>query len=131
MAVDFVQIERDSGQPVYRQIAAQIRAAVDAGELSPGARLPAIRELARSLGVNRDTVATAYETLADARPWWSPPSDAGTFVRRRNAAPCPVRRGDFERRALSTLTSNASSTSKASGATALPAAAATRPPCMP
>ncbi len=50
--------------PVYRQIAAAIRAEIEAGRLASGDRLPAIRDLAKELGVNRDTVATAYETLA-------------------------------------------------------------------
>lgn len=72
--------DRKAGPPVYLQIAGQIRDRVRAGSLAPGDRLPPIRELARSLGVNRDTVSTAYETLAsegvvDARV------GRGTFVR--------------------------------------------------
>lgn len=88
--MDFRELDRDSGQPVYRQIAAQIRAAVDAGELAPGARLPAIRELARSLGVNRDTVATAYETLV-AEAVVESGVGRGTFVRRETPVPGPTR----------------------------------------
>jgi len=53
------------GVPVYRQIADQIRRAVVAGALVRGDRLPTIRGLASQLGVNRDTVSLAYETLAD------------------------------------------------------------------
>ena len=72
--------EGAGGAPVYRQIADQIREQVAHGELAVGERLPPIRALARSLGVNRDTVSTAYETLAaegvvDARV------GRGTFVR--------------------------------------------------
>ncbi len=63
--MDFEPLQRsDVGPPAYRQIAGQIRRAVDGGALGPGARLPAIRDLARRLGVNRDTVASAYELLA-------------------------------------------------------------------
>ena len=51
-------------RPVYRQIAAAIRAEIEAGRFEGGDRLPAIRDLAQQLGVNRDTVATAYEALA-------------------------------------------------------------------
>lgn len=66
--------------PVYRQIAEALRARMESGALGPGDRLPPIRELAGTLGVNRDTVALAYETLAaegrvDARV------GRGTFVR--------------------------------------------------
>ncbi len=62
-----LSVQRDSGSgraPVYRQIAEQIRRQVAAGALPPGSRLPAIRTLASDLGVNRDTVALAYEELA-------------------------------------------------------------------
>src|SRR5262245_14724175 len=58
-----IALQRDGERgerPVYRQIADHIR-----GEIA-GARLPTIRELARTLGVNRDTVAQAYEALAEA-----------------------------------------------------------------
>ncbi len=62
-----IALEREGhrdGRPVYRQIADSIRAQVATGSLHPGDRLPAIRDLARQLGVNRDTVALAYEQLA-------------------------------------------------------------------
>jgi DNA-binding transcriptional MocR family regulator len=52
------------GRPIYRQIAEGIRGELAAERLAPGERLPPIRELARRLGVNRDTVALAYEALA-------------------------------------------------------------------
>ena len=62
-----ISLERDNGRrarPVYRQIADQIRGAIEARGLARGEKLPPIRELARQLGVNRDTVALAYESLA-------------------------------------------------------------------
>src|SRR5262245_48591106 len=64
-----ISLERDGGRderPVYRQIADQIQAEIAEARLEVGARLPTIRELARELGVNRDTVAQAYEALAEA-----------------------------------------------------------------
>jgi GntR family transcriptional regulator/MocR family aminotransferase len=59
-------LEREAGRggPVYRQIAEQIRAEIAAERLAAGEKLPTIRELARRLGVNRDTVALAYEALS-------------------------------------------------------------------
>jgi GntR family transcriptional regulator/MocR family aminotransferase len=54
------------GRPIYQRIAERIRGGVEAAELAPGDRLPPIRALARQLGVNRDTVALAYEALASA-----------------------------------------------------------------
>ena len=41
-----------------------MRAAIARDGLGSGSRLPAIRDLARELGVHRDTVAPAYEALA-------------------------------------------------------------------
>ena len=73
--------------PVYRQIAERIRAEIAAGELGAGARLPPIRQLARSLGVHRDTVALAYETLA-AEGVVESQVGRGTFV--RTMAPAPA-----------------------------------------
>jgi len=64
-----IQLERGSGAastPVYQQIAAQIRREIDGEALRAGSRLPPIRDLARQLGVNRDTVAQAYEQLVAA-----------------------------------------------------------------
>ena len=48
---------------LYRQIADQIAALIDRGEFSPGARLPAERELASVLGVSRTSVREAIICL--------------------------------------------------------------------
>jgi len=69
-----------SAVPVYQQIAGQIRERVESGALVQGDRLPPIRELARELGVNRDTVALAYEALA-AEGVAESRVGRGTFVR--------------------------------------------------
>lgn len=78
-----ISLDRRSGvgaAPVYRQIAAQIRAEIAEGRLDAGDRLPPIRQLARSLGVNRDTVALAYDELARQGSLESSVG-RGTFVR--------------------------------------------------
>ena len=86
-----ISLERDTGRqgpPVYRQIAEQIRGEIDAGRLCEGERLPPIRDLARRLAVNRDTVALAYEKLAAAGVIESTVG-RGTFVRAPRAAVAP------------------------------------------
>ncbi len=50
---------------LFEQVATGIRAAVVAGELEPGQRLPAARELAAALEVNMHTVLRAYRTLRE------------------------------------------------------------------
>jgi GntR family transcriptional regulator/MocR family aminotransferase len=50
--------------PMYQQIVSRLRAAIAAGTLAPGARLPATRVLATQLGVARGTAETAYAVLA-------------------------------------------------------------------
>jgi GntR family transcriptional regulator/MocR family aminotransferase len=79
MQIDLDRRGNGSG-PVYRQIADHIRGEIEAGRLEPGARLPTIRELARRLGVNRDTVSLAYDELA-AEGRLEATVGRGTFVR--------------------------------------------------
>ena len=59
-----IPLDRASTFPVYRQIASELNARIESGELVAGERLPPIRRLAEQLGVNRDTVALAYDELA-------------------------------------------------------------------
>jgi DNA-binding transcriptional regulator YhcF (GntR family) len=58
-------LDWDTGEPVYEQIARQIRARIAAGDLVPGALLPPVRTLASDLGVNLNTVARAYRQLEE------------------------------------------------------------------
>ena len=59
-----LRIDMDAVDPVWRQIADQVRALLMAGRLRPGARLATVRELALDLGVNHNTVAEAYRQRA-------------------------------------------------------------------
>jgi len=60
-----LQLNPESGLPLYIQIAAAVRRAVGDGEISAGDRLPAARDLAQSLDVNMHTVLRAYNDLRD------------------------------------------------------------------
>src|SRR5437763_2277530 len=53
----------DSETPLYRQLFEQIASKIRSGEMGRGDRLPATRELAGQLGLNRTTVSAAYEML--------------------------------------------------------------------
>ena len=55
----------DRSKPLNDQILYHLIEAIESGELSRGMRLPSIRVLAAQLGVNRNTVAHAYQELAE------------------------------------------------------------------
>jgi GntR family transcriptional regulator len=59
----FLRVEKGSATPISRQIGRQITALCAGGSLSPGDRLPSVRELARDLGVNQNTILRVYERL--------------------------------------------------------------------
>lgn len=65
MAPLVVWIDREGDEPVYGQIARQIRFRIASGELKPGTALPAVRALSSDLGINLNTVARAYRMLED------------------------------------------------------------------
>ena len=56
-------LRHDSATPLYRQLYDEIAGRIRSGALGHGERLPATRELAGLLGLNRTTVAAAYELL--------------------------------------------------------------------
>jgi len=53
----------DAERPIYRQLFEHIRNCIETGILRAGDKLPATRELAGQLGLNRATVQTAYDRL--------------------------------------------------------------------
>ncbi|HEX4052946.1 MAG TPA: GntR family transcriptional regulator [Tepidisphaeraceae bacterium] len=59
----FIRIETSSGMPITRQIADQIRSHSASGALAPGDRLPSVRQLAKELAVNQNTILRVYERL--------------------------------------------------------------------
>jgi GntR family transcriptional regulator len=57
------RVDRTSGVPLSTQLAAQIRTEVAEGRLGTGDRLPSVRELAETAGVNVNTVRAVYARL--------------------------------------------------------------------
>jgi GntR family transcriptional regulator/MocR family aminotransferase len=58
-----IPIDRQSSVPLYEQIENHLRQGILNGSLAAETRLPASRQLARDLGVNRITVENAYAAL--------------------------------------------------------------------
>jgi 2-aminoadipate transaminase len=74
-----IELNRNSVQPLYLQLAQDIQRRIRSGALPPGARLPTVRELARQLGVTRLTIHSAYSEL-QAGGWVEATVGRGTFV---------------------------------------------------
>ncbi|QGU95742.1 GntR family transcriptional regulator [Clostridium bovifaecis] len=56
-------ISNSSGEPIYEQIANQIKTLIIQGELQEGDALPSIRNLAKELQISVITTKRAYEEL--------------------------------------------------------------------
>ncbi|MEI2420450.1 winged helix-turn-helix domain-containing protein, partial [Arthrospira platensis SPKY2] len=72
--------------PLYLALAHELRDAMSDGRLQAGARLPSVREAARSRGLSINTVLAAYRQL-EARGFVEARPQSGYFVRSRLAAP--------------------------------------------
>ena len=86
------QIDPLARDPIFAQLVLQVKTAVARGDLRHGDKLPSVRELAKELAINPNTVSRSYQAL----------ETAGVIVRRQGAG-CYVRDGasalrDEERR---------------------------------
>ncbi len=61
-----VRISPDNRDPLYKQVTDQLRDAIAAGRLARGAKLPSIREMARTLALSPITIRRAYADLERA-----------------------------------------------------------------
>jgi GntR family transcriptional regulator len=59
-------INPSDASPIWRQIEEGMRRLIAVGALAPGAPVPSVRDLARDLRVNPNTVSRAYQRLTDA-----------------------------------------------------------------
>ena len=60
-----LSINENDNCPIYQQLARQVREQVSKEILKPGDKLPSVRELSESLGINMHTVRRAYLLLRD------------------------------------------------------------------
>ena len=59
----YITVDADDRRPIYQQVADGIKGLIAKGELREGEALPPVRQLAADLGVNLNTIATAYREL--------------------------------------------------------------------
>ena len=78
-----ILINTKSGQPIYEQIYAQIRAQILSGALAEDEALPSIRSLAKDLRIGVITTKRAYEELEGAGLIYTLPGK-GSFAAGQN-----------------------------------------------
>jgi GntR family transcriptional regulator len=61
-----LRVDTSDPRPIGRQIEEGIQHLVTSGSLSPGEPIPSVRDLARDLRVNPNTVAKAFQRLGEA-----------------------------------------------------------------
>ncbi|MCA9124970.1 MAG: GntR family transcriptional regulator, partial [Planctomycetales bacterium] len=59
----FLNINPANGIAIYDQVVRQVKFAVAQGAVKPGNLVPSVREMARELAINPNTVARAYQQL--------------------------------------------------------------------
>ncbi|MCB9891457.1 MAG: GntR family transcriptional regulator [Planctomycetes bacterium] len=92
-------VDPQSPEPIFEQLTSQVKDAIARGELADGDRLPSVRDLARQVAVNPNTVQKAYDSL----------HTEGVIVRRQGAGcfvsgrPALLRDDERERRLTALL----------------------------
>lgn len=59
----FIRIQESSGIAIYDQVVRQIKYAIADGAIREGELVPSVRELAKTLAINPNTVSRAYQQL--------------------------------------------------------------------
>lgn len=80
-----LDIRTDGKQPIYEQLYNGITSLIASGSLSPEEKLPAVREIAKKLGVNPNTVQKAYAMLEQKGFIYSIPAK-GSYVSSKTEA---------------------------------------------
>ena len=84
------KLDATSVVPLYRQLFEYFRSAIQTRQMAPGERLPATRELAGQLGLNRTTVTAAYQVL-ESEGLISGHVGRGSYVASGSQAATPLR----------------------------------------
>ena len=74
-----LDIRLEGKAPIYEQLFSGIAGLISSGELKPDEKLPAVREVAKQLGINPNTAQKAYVQLEQAGLIYSMPAK-GSYV---------------------------------------------------
>ncbi|MGN1119328.1 MAG: GntR family transcriptional regulator [Oscillospiraceae bacterium] len=85
------EISLSGKAPIYEQIFNGISGLISSGRMSPGEKLPAVREVAKMLGINPNTVQKAYFLLEQAGLIYSVPAK-GSYVCENETASAALRK---------------------------------------
>ncbi|HZG55751.1 GntR family transcriptional regulator [Paenibacillus sp.] len=107
-----IRISHDSAEPLYHQIAAQMRTLIFSGQLAAGTLLPSIRELAVETECSVITIRRVYQEL-ESEGLVKTKQGTGTFVSEVE----PSRRGRYQAEAVRETLTQAVERSKMSGLT--------------
>lgn len=102
-----ISIDPKSGVPLYRQIIESVKFAISRGDLSPGDKLPTVRQLAVDLEVNPNTVIRAYREM-EIEGLLDPQQGSGTFVTERRPKMDALEQGRMLDQILTELVARAS-----------------------
>lgn len=93
--VDLSDLQRGGDISLTQQLVDRFAAAIDAGDLAPGEKLPTTRALAADAGMNHLTAARVYRRLAELG-YVTATVGRGTFVRTLAPAPAEERGDDWQ-----------------------------------
>ena len=90
----FFSIDPSGDIPIYEQIVRQIKLAVADGVLVGDQMVPSVRQLAKELAINPNTIARAYQSL-QADQVLEPLRGRGMVVRRDSVPRCTAARNEI------------------------------------
>ncbi len=91
-----LDIRLEGKAPIYEQLFGGIAGLISSGELKPDERLPAVREVAKQLGINPNTVQKAYVQLEQSGLIYSIPAK-GSYVSPKTEAAEALRAENLKR----------------------------------
>jgi GntR family transcriptional regulator len=97
----FLTVDLEDKRPLYQQVVDGVKSLIAAGQLREGRTLPSVRQVAGDLGVNLNTIATAYRQLQE-EGFLTVRHGSGAVVSARQGR--SVEEGEFRRSLRTVLT---------------------------